>query len=147
LAKADSLLAEAEREESAALDRLALNAAETVARRGKIALTRLRYGEAAQRFAEAAALLPPNNAKRVRFVIQPLSAKAAQTARRINFICPTLSVARLHGGNGSPAAVPVEGAVIGYAAAGGFSQRNGSETRLRPARWSSSSTATDLRSG
>ena len=60
LAEADRLLAEAQREESAALDRLALNSAETAARRGDIALTRLRYDEAAQRFAEAAAVLPPN---------------------------------------------------------------------------------------
>ncbi len=54
LAKADALLAEVETEQRRALDRLAVNAAETSARRGEIALTRLRYAEAAKHFANAA---------------------------------------------------------------------------------------------
>src|SRR5437763_11159893 len=62
LAKADTLLADVETEQRHALDRLAVNAAETSARRGKIALTRLRYSEAATHFANAAAVFPPNSA-------------------------------------------------------------------------------------
>src|SRR5262245_8842429 len=42
LAKADALLADVEAEQRRALDRFAVNAAETSARRGEIALTRLR---------------------------------------------------------------------------------------------------------
>jgi outer membrane PBP1 activator LpoA protein len=45
LAKADALLADVETEQRRALDRLAVNAAETSARRGEIALARLRYAE------------------------------------------------------------------------------------------------------
>ena len=40
------MLADVEQIQAVALDRLALNAAETSAQRGKIALTRLRYLEA-----------------------------------------------------------------------------------------------------
>src|SRR4051794_38413181 len=58
LAKADELLARVEQLQTAALDRLALNAAETSAQRGQVALTRLRYREAAQHFASAAARVP-----------------------------------------------------------------------------------------
>ena len=61
LAKADALLADVEAEQRRALDRLAVNAAETSARRGEIALTRLRYVEAANHFANAAAVFPPNS--------------------------------------------------------------------------------------
>ena len=61
LAKADALLADVESEQRRMLDRLAVNAAETSAQRGDIALTRLRYGEAAQHFANAAAVLPPDS--------------------------------------------------------------------------------------
>src|SRR5262245_18740196 len=61
LARADALLADAETEQRSGLDRLALNAAETSARRGEIALTRLRYREAATHFANAATLFPPNS--------------------------------------------------------------------------------------
>ena len=43
LARADALLAEVETEQRRMLDRLAVNAAETSARRGDIAFTRLRY--------------------------------------------------------------------------------------------------------
>ena len=57
LAKADALLADVETEQRRALDRLAVNAADTSARRGEIALTRLRYRDAAMHFAKAAALL------------------------------------------------------------------------------------------
>jgi len=62
LAKADALLADVEAEQRRALDHLAVNAAETSARRGHIALTRLRYAEAAKHFANAAAAFPPNSA-------------------------------------------------------------------------------------
>jgi tetratricopeptide (TPR) repeat protein len=61
LAKADALLADVETEQRRALDRLAVNAAETSASRGNIALTRLRYAEAATHFAKAAAVFPPNS--------------------------------------------------------------------------------------
>jgi tetratricopeptide (TPR) repeat protein len=60
LAKADALLANVEAEQRRGLDRLAVNAAETSAQRGEIALTRLRYAEAAKHFASAAAVFPPN---------------------------------------------------------------------------------------
>src|SRR6266550_6281765 len=62
LAKADALLADVETEQKRALDRLAVNAAETSAKRGEIALARLRYAEAATHFANAAAMFPPNSA-------------------------------------------------------------------------------------
>jgi tetratricopeptide (TPR) repeat protein len=58
LGKADDLLAAIEKIQTEALDRLALNAAQTTAQRGDVALTRLRYLDAAQRFAEAAAKVP-----------------------------------------------------------------------------------------
>jgi hypothetical protein len=62
LAKADSLLAEIDTEidteASKALDRFALTAAENSARRGDIALARLRYSDAAGHFANAAAKFP-----------------------------------------------------------------------------------------
>jgi tetratricopeptide (TPR) repeat protein len=61
LVKADALLADVETEQRRALDRLAVNAAETTAQRGEIALTRLRYTEAAIHFANAAAVFPPNS--------------------------------------------------------------------------------------
>ena len=59
LAKADALLAEVEKEQRRALGRLAVNAADTANRRGEVALTRLRYVEAARHFANASALLQP----------------------------------------------------------------------------------------
>jgi len=59
LTKADALLADVETEQRRTLDRLAVNAAETSARRGDIAFTRLRYREAATHFANAAAVFPP----------------------------------------------------------------------------------------
>src|SRR5262245_44325126 len=62
LAKADALLADVETEQRRAHDRLAVNEAETSARRGDIALTRLRYAEAATHFANAAAVFPPRSA-------------------------------------------------------------------------------------
>jgi tetratricopeptide (TPR) repeat protein len=61
LAKADALLADVESEQRRMRDRLAVNLAETSGRRGDIALTRLRYSEAPQHFANAAAALPPEN--------------------------------------------------------------------------------------
>jgi tetratricopeptide (TPR) repeat protein len=61
LAKADALLAVVETEQRRSLDRFAVNAAETSGRRGEIALTRLRYAEAAKHFANAAAVFPPNS--------------------------------------------------------------------------------------
>jgi len=59
LAKADALLAEAQAEQTRGSDRLA--AADTFSRRGEIALTRLRYAEAAAHFANAAAVFPPHS--------------------------------------------------------------------------------------
>ena len=77
LAKADALLAHVETEQRGALDRLAVNAAETSARRGEIALTRLHYGEAATHFANAAAVFLPNSAyedKRISYLQKEASA-------------------------------------------------------------------------
>src|SRR5262249_42824046 len=62
LAKASELLADVVAEQTRRLDRLAVNAADTYARLGGIALTRLRYAEAATHFANAAAVFPPNSA-------------------------------------------------------------------------------------
>jgi tetratricopeptide (TPR) repeat protein len=62
LANADALLAEVEEQQRRALGRLAGNAAETAARRGDLAMTRLRYLEAAEHFADAAAMFPPGSA-------------------------------------------------------------------------------------
>jgi hypothetical protein len=56
-AKADNLLADVELEQGRALDRLAANQEDTAAPRGDIAMTRLRYGEAAKHYADAAAVL------------------------------------------------------------------------------------------
>lgn len=66
LAQADAVLGEVESEQRRALDRLAVSAAETSAQRGEIALTRLRYVEAAEHFANAAAVLPPRSAHEVK---------------------------------------------------------------------------------
>src|SRR5215831_5607394 len=71
LAKASELLADVVAEQTRSLDRLAVNAADTYARLGGIALTRLRYAEAATHFAKAAAVFPPNSAhedKRINYV-------------------------------------------------------------------------------
>jgi tetratricopeptide (TPR) repeat protein len=73
LAKADTLLADVEMEQRRALDRFAVNAAETSARRGEIALTRLRYAEAATHFANAAGAFPANSAhedKRITYLLK-----------------------------------------------------------------------------
>jgi tetratricopeptide (TPR) repeat protein len=56
LSKADALLADVEAEQRQARERLAANEAETAAQRGDIAMTRLRYGEAARHYADAAAV-------------------------------------------------------------------------------------------
>ncbi len=77
LAKADALLADAETEQRRALDRLAVNAADTSARRGDIALARLRYVDAARHFANAAAVFPPGTAhedKRIGYLHREASA-------------------------------------------------------------------------
>jgi tetratricopeptide (TPR) repeat protein len=65
LAKADILLSEIEREQRIETDRLAVNLADTavnlastLARRGDIAMARLRYMDASRHFAEAAERLP-----------------------------------------------------------------------------------------
>src|ERR1700730_18137452 len=60
LTKADALLADVETEQRLGLDRLAVDAAETSARRGEIALTPMRYAEAAKHFANAAGAFPAN---------------------------------------------------------------------------------------
>ena len=59
LDKAELVLAEAERSQTFALERHALDAAKTLALRGGIALARQRFGEAAESFASAAEILPP----------------------------------------------------------------------------------------
>jgi tetratricopeptide (TPR) repeat protein len=77
LARADAFLAEVEAEQRHALDRLAVNASDTSARRGDIALTRLRYGEAAKHFANAAAVFPPGSAhedKRIGYLTREANA-------------------------------------------------------------------------
>src|SRR5215475_4674230 len=77
LAKADALLAEVETEQDRAFDRFALNKAETSAQRGEIALTRLRYAEAAKHFANAAAVFPPKSAhedKRIGYLTREANA-------------------------------------------------------------------------
>jgi tetratricopeptide (TPR) repeat protein len=58
LAKADALLEDIALEQRHSTERSASNLAGTLARRAEIALTRLRYGEAAGHFASAAAVLP-----------------------------------------------------------------------------------------
>jgi len=58
LGKADEILTAIEKIQTEALDRLALNAAQTTAQRGDVASTRLRYSEAAQHYAKAAAKVP-----------------------------------------------------------------------------------------
>jgi len=63
LARADVLLADVERMQKRILGRFAVNAAETVAQRGEIALTRLRYREAAWHFGAAAAVLVAGDAR------------------------------------------------------------------------------------
>ena len=83
LAKADALLADVETEQRRALDRLAVNAAETSARRGEISLARLRYIEAATHFANAAGVFPPNSAhedKRISYLQKEASALFQQGA-------------------------------------------------------------------
>jgi hypothetical protein len=77
LAKADALLADVETEQRRAHDHLAINEAETSARRGGIALTRLRYREAATHFANAAAAFPPKSAheeKRIGYLAREATA-------------------------------------------------------------------------
>ncbi len=61
LARADALLAEVQEIQDAAADRMALEAAATAAQRAGIALTRLRYRDAAHLFAKAAARVPPDH--------------------------------------------------------------------------------------
>jgi tetratricopeptide (TPR) repeat protein len=62
LTKADALLADVETEQRRSLDRVAVNVSETSSRRGEIALTRLRYAEAANHFANAAGAFPAGSA-------------------------------------------------------------------------------------
>src|SRR5262245_31696521 len=77
LAKADALLADVETEQRRALDRLAVSAAETSARRGEISLARLRYNEAATHFAKAAGVFPPNGAYEDQRIRSPQQAAGA----------------------------------------------------------------------
>ncbi|WP_458425123.1 hypothetical protein [Methylorubrum extorquens] len=83
LVKADQLLAEAEAAQVSVIDRLALNAAETAAQRGRVALTRLHYMEAAQHFATAAARVPNHHDdKRLGYLKQEASALFQQGDER-----------------------------------------------------------------
>ena len=61
LERADALLAEVQEIQDAAADRMALEAAATAAQRAGIALTRLRYGDAARLFSKAATRVPPDH--------------------------------------------------------------------------------------
>src|SRR5262245_32841004 len=77
LVKADALLADVEAMQRRDLDRLAVNAAETSAQRGEIALTRLRYHEAAKHFASAAAAFSPKSSyenKRIEYLVREADA-------------------------------------------------------------------------
>jgi tetratricopeptide (TPR) repeat protein len=58
LSLADSLLAKVEERQRRTVDKLAVNVANTLAQRGKIALTRFRYLEAGQLFGQAVDLVP-----------------------------------------------------------------------------------------
>jgi len=85
LAEADALLANAKTEQRRADDRFIVNEAETYAKRGEIALTRLRYGEAATHFANAAAVFPPNSVyedKRISYLKKEASALYQQGYER-----------------------------------------------------------------
>jgi hypothetical protein len=95
LVKADALLAEVETEQRRALDRLAVNAAETSAQRGEIALTRLGYAEAAKHFANAAAVFPPqsdHDVKRMGYLarVADRGMNSAAAARAYFMTCPRL---------------------------------------------------------
>ncbi len=61
LAKADALLAAVEALQESRADQQALAVATTIAQRGEIAMTRLRYLDAAHRFAKAVARVPPGH--------------------------------------------------------------------------------------
>src|SRR5512132_2931012 len=61
LERADDLLAQVQAAQDAALERRQLEAAATAAQRGEIALTRLRYRDAAEHFAAAARRVPPGH--------------------------------------------------------------------------------------
>jgi tetratricopeptide (TPR) repeat protein len=81
LAKADALLADVETEQRHNFDHLAVSVADTSARRGEIALTRLRYTEAARHFADAAGVFPPGSAyedKRIDYLKREAAALARQ---------------------------------------------------------------------
>jgi len=79
LAKAEALLLDVVAEQTRSLDRLAVNAADTYDRLGTIALTRLRYAEAAKHFANAAAVFPPNSGyedKRIGYLTREARARS-----------------------------------------------------------------------
>ena len=80
LAEADALLATIEADQRRVLDR-AFDAATTLAQRGEIALTRLRYAEAAKHFAGAAAVFPPGSShetERMRYLDREAQAHLRQ---------------------------------------------------------------------
>jgi hypothetical protein len=77
LAKADALLEDIALEQRHSVERSAINLAGTLARRAEIALTRLRYGEAAGHFASASAVLPSgidNDDERISYLRSEASA-------------------------------------------------------------------------
>jgi tetratricopeptide (TPR) repeat protein len=79
LGKADEILAAIEKAQTEAIDRLALNAAQTAAQRGNVALASFRYVDAAQHFAKAAAKVPPGNKdERVKYLSAEASALLKQ---------------------------------------------------------------------
>ncbi|MBT1509614.1 tetratricopeptide repeat protein [Bradyrhizobium sp. SRL28] len=78
LGKADEILAAIEKAQTEAIDRLALNAAQTAAQRGNVALASFRYVDAAQHFAKAAAKVPRNKDERVKYLSAEASALLKQ---------------------------------------------------------------------
>ena len=83
LAKADALLEDIALKQRQSVERSAVNLAGTLARRAEIALTRLRYGEAAGRFASAAAVLPSgmdHDDKRISYLTNEATALYRQGA-------------------------------------------------------------------
>ncbi|MBB2965243.1 hypothetical protein [Methylobacterium sp. R2-1] len=95
LAKADEILANVEELQASALDRLALSAAETSGQRGTLALTRLRYSEAAKHFAAAAARVPSGqDAKRLSYLEQEAAALYQQGSERGDNAAARLAIER-----------------------------------------------------
>jgi tetratricopeptide (TPR) repeat protein len=97
LAKADELLAAIDEIQVASIDRLARSAAETSARRGEVALTRLRYNEAARHYAVAVSRLPPQDEEdRLRYSNLEVGALVASVQYFGDSAAAPLLIERLH---------------------------------------------------